>query len=123
MTGYIIRRLLQVIPITFGILTMIFLLIHLIPGDPALQIAGENARAADVERVRKQLGLDRPLWDQYLTYLSGIVRGDLGTSFRTQQPVLDQVFDRYPATLQLAFRSEEHTSELQSPCNLVCRLL
>ncbi|MGH9456307.1 MAG: nickel ABC transporter permease [Thermoanaerobaculia bacterium] len=103
MTAYILRRLLQVIPITFGILTLIFLLIHLIPGDPAVQIAGENARAADVERVRKQLGLDRPLWEQYLDYLSGLVRGDLGRSFRTQQEVTEEVMARYPATLQLAF--------------------
>ncbi|HVR44397.1 MAG TPA: ABC transporter permease [Thermoanaerobaculia bacterium] len=103
MATYIIRRLIQVIPITFGILTMIFLLIHLIPGDPAVQIAGENARAADVERVRRQLGLDRPLWEQYVAYLAGIAKGDLGTSFRTQRAVTDEVFDRYPATLQLAF--------------------
>lgn len=102
MTAYIIRRLAQVIPITFGILTLIFLLIHMIPGDPALQIAGENARAEDVERVRIQLGLDKPLWEQYVSYLSGLVRGDLGRSFRTQQPVTDMVFERYPATIQLA---------------------
>lgn len=103
MTAYIIRRLIQVIPITFGILTLIFLLIHMIPGDPALQIAGENARAEDVERVRQQLGLDKPVWEQYLSYLGGIFRGDLGRSFRTQQPVMDTVLERYPATLQLAF--------------------
>ncbi|MCA1733290.1 MAG: ABC transporter permease, partial [Acidobacteria bacterium] len=103
MTAYIIRRLIQVIPITFGILTLIFLLIHMIPGDPALQIAGENARAQDVERVRVQLGLDKPIWEQYLSYLGGIFRGDLGRSFRTQQPVMDTVMERYPATLQLAF--------------------
>ncbi len=103
MTTYIIRRLIQVIPITFGILTLIFALIHMIPGDPAAQIAGENARAADVERVRRDLGLDKPLWQQYVAYLSGLVRGDLGTSFRTQRPVAEEVFARYPATLQLAF--------------------
>ncbi|HEY0788901.1 MAG TPA: ABC transporter permease [Thermoanaerobaculia bacterium] len=103
MTAYIIRRLIQVIPITFGIMTLIFALIHMIPGDPAVQIAGEGARAADVERVRHQLGLDKPLWEQYVDYLGGVVKGDLGVSFRTQQPVAQQVFQRYPATLQLAF--------------------
>lgn len=102
MTAYILRRLLQVIPITFGILTLIFLLIHLIPGDPAAQIAGENARAADVERVRRELGLDKPLWEQYVAYLTGLVRGDLGQSFRTRQPVADEVLARYPATIELA---------------------
>lgn len=102
MTQYLIRRILQVIPITFGILTLIFSLIHLIPGDPAVQIAGENARASDVQRVREQLGLDRPLWEQYVSYLSDLARGDLGTSFRTGSKVSEEIWARYPATLQLA---------------------
>src|SRR5688500_3585215 len=103
MTQYIIRRLLQMIPITLGILTLIFSLIHLIPGDPALQIAGETARPEDVERVRKQLGLDRPLVEQYVTYLGKLAKGDLGRSFRTQESVAKEIFARYPATMQLAF--------------------
>ena len=103
MTQYIIRRLLQMIPITLGILTLIFALIHLIPGDPAIQIAGENARPEDVAQVRKELGLDKPLWEQYVSYLSGLVRGDLGTSFRTREEVSKEIWARYPATLQLAF--------------------
>src|SRR5687768_15919231 len=103
MFQYLIRRLLQVIPITFGILTLIFSLIHLIPGDPAIQIAGENARAEDVQRVRESLGLNRPLWEQYVSYLGNIAKGDLGTSFRTGESVAEQIKTRYPATLQLAF--------------------
>ncbi len=103
MTQYLIRRLLQVVPITFGILTLIFSLIHMIPGDPAVQIAGENARAEDVQRVRVELGLDKPLWQQYVTYLGNMVKGDFGTSFRTGSKVSEQIWDRYPATLQLAF--------------------
>jgi peptide/nickel transport system permease protein len=103
MTQYLIRRILQVIPITLGILTLIFSLIHLIPGDPARSIAGENARAEDVERVRAQLGLDRPLAEQYFTYLKGLAKGDLGTSFRTGESVATQIKARYPATMQLAF--------------------
>ena len=102
MTQYLIRRILQVIPITLGILTLIFSLIHLIPGDPAVQIAGENARAEDVLRVRQQLGLDRPLWEQYVDYLGDLARGDLGTSFRTGSKVSEEIMARYPATLQLA---------------------
>jgi len=102
MTQYIIRRLIQVIPITFGILTLVFSLIHLIPGDPAIQIAGENARPEDVQRVREELGLNQPLWKQYATYLGRLAHGDMGRSFRTQEKVSKEIFARYPATLQLA---------------------
>ena len=103
MTQYIIRRLLQMIPITLGILTLIFSLIHLIPGDPAVQIAGEGARPQDVQAVRKALGLDKPLWKQYVTYLGNLAKGDLGRSFRTNESVAKEIAARYPATMQLAF--------------------
>ena len=102
MTQYIIRRLLQMVPITLGILTLIFSLIHLIPGDPAAQIAGEGARPQDIENVRKSLGLDKPLWQQYVTYLTNLAKGDLGRSFRTNESVAKEIRDRYPATIQLA---------------------
>jgi peptide/nickel transport system permease protein len=102
---YILRRFLQMIPITFGILTLVFSLIHLIPGDPAVQIAGENARPEDVQQVRKALGLDRPLWSQYVSYLTHVIRGDLGRSFQTNEAVTKQIAQRYPATMQLAFGS------------------
>jgi ABC-type dipeptide/oligopeptide/nickel transport system permease component len=102
MSQYLIRRLLQIIPITLGILTLIFSLIHLIPGDPAAQIAGENARAEDVQRVRTELGLDQPLWRQYVTYLNNLAHGNLGTSFRTGESVAEAIRTRYPATMQLA---------------------
>ncbi len=103
MTQYIIRRLLQMIPITLGILTLVFSLIHLIPGDPAIQIAGEGARPQDIENVRKALGLDQPLWSQYVHYLGRIAHGDLGRSFRTNESVATEIRARYPATIQLAF--------------------
>jgi len=102
MTQYIIRRLLQMIPITLGIITLIFALIHLIPGDPAVQIAGEGARPEDVAQVRKALGLDQPLWKQYVTYLGNLAKGDLGVSFRTGTSVAEEIGARYPATIQLA---------------------
>src|SRR5688500_5953334 len=103
MTQYIIRRFLQMIPITLGILTPIFSLNHLIPGDPATQIAGEGARPQDVLNVRKALGLDQPLWKQYVTYLNNLAHGDLGRSFRTGESVAAEIRVRYPATMQLAF--------------------
>lgn len=102
MTQYIIRRFLQMIPIAFGILTLVFSLIHLIPGDPALQIAGEGARPEDVANIRKSLGLDDPLWTQYVHYIGKVFRGDLGTSFQTNEAVSKQIASRYPATIQLA---------------------
>jgi peptide/nickel transport system permease protein len=103
MTQYILRRLLQMIPITFGILTLVFSLIHLIPGDPAVQIAGENARPEDVREVRRALGLDKPLWTQYVTYLGRVAHGDLGRSFQTNEAVTVEIRQRYPATIELAF--------------------
>ena len=105
MAQYIIRRLLQMIPITLGILTLIFSLIHLIPGDPAVQIAGEGARPEDVQAVRTALGLDEPLWKQYVTYLTHLAKGDLGRSFRTNTSVAEEIRARYPATIQLALGS------------------
>jgi peptide/nickel transport system permease protein len=103
MAQYIIRRLLQLIPITLGILTLIFSLIHMIPGDPAMQIAGEGARPEDVTAIRKALGLDQPLWSQYVHYLGRLAHGDLGVSFRTSTPVAQEIRQRYPATIELAF--------------------
>src|ERR1044072_1933730 len=102
MTQYILRRLIQMIPITFGILTLVFSLIHLIPGDPAVQIAGEGARPEDIIAVRKALGLDEPLLKQYRHYLVRIVQGDLRKSFPTGDPVVKAIAERYPATIQLA---------------------
>jgi peptide/nickel transport system permease protein len=90
------------IPITLGILTLIFSLIHLIPGDPAMQIAGDGARPEDVQKIRERLGLDQPLWKQYVTYLGKLAKGDLGRSFRTDESVAKEIADRYPATIQLA---------------------
>ena len=105
MTQYIIRRLAQMIPITFGIVTLIFSLIHLVPGDPAVQIAGENARPEDVRQVRHALGLDQPLGRQYINYLTSLLHGDLGRSFLTNESVAVQIRQRYPATIELALGS------------------
>ena len=102
MTQYIIRRLLQMVPITLGILTLVFSLIHLIPGDPAAAVAGEGARPEDIAAVRAELGLDQPLWKQYITYLNNVAHGDLGRSFRTHEKVSKEIRERYPATIQLA---------------------
>jgi ABC-type dipeptide/oligopeptide/nickel transport system permease component len=102
MTRYLARRLVLTIPVLFGVITLVFSLIHLVPGDPAQSMLGEGATQADIERLRHQLGLDAPLTTQYVAYLGGIARGDLGQSFRTGAPVVSQLAERIPATAQLA---------------------
>jgi len=99
---YLTRRLVLTIPVLLGVATLVFSLIHLIPGDPAQAMLGEGASEADVVQLRRQLGLDRPLAEQYFAFLVGLARADLGTSLRTGTPVLSQIVERMPATLELA---------------------
>lgn len=102
MTGYLLRRLAQTVPILFLVATLVFSLIHLIPGDPVEILLGESAREADVQALRARLGLDRPLGAQYMAFLSGLVRGDLGISVASGRPVTEVIGEHYPATLELA---------------------
>jgi peptide/nickel transport system permease protein len=96
-------RLLLSIPSIWLIVTMVFLLAHIVPGDPVQQMLGEGARAEDMDQLRHALGLDAPILTQYGRYLSQVVRGNLGESFRYQQPVARVILSHYPATLELAF--------------------
>jgi ABC-type dipeptide/oligopeptide/nickel transport system permease component len=102
MVRYLVRRLLLTIPVLLGVATLVFALIHLVPGDPAQAMLGEGATLEEVERLRGQLGLDRPLPAQYVDFLGGILRGDLGTSFRYGTPVTEQIRTRLPNTALLA---------------------
>ena len=102
MIRFLSLRLLLALPALWLILTMVFLLAHIVPGDPVQQMLGEGARAEDLQQLRHTLGLDLPLGVQYGRYLAGILHGDLGESFRFQQPVLRVVASHYPATLELA---------------------
>jgi ABC-type dipeptide/oligopeptide/nickel transport system permease component len=102
MGRFLARRLVLTIPVLLGVATLVFSLIHLIPGDPAQAMLGEAAPQSDVEELRRQLGLDRPLLEQYGTFLGGLVKGDLGTSLRTGLPVTEQIVERMPATFELA---------------------
>jgi peptide/nickel transport system permease protein len=99
---FLVRRLALTLPVVLGVATLVFALIHLIPGDPAQAMLGETASEEDVEALRQRLGLDRPLIEQYGAFLSGVARGDLGTSLRTNEPVATAIVDRLPATLELA---------------------
>ena len=102
MTSFLVRRLALSIPVLAGVATLVFSLIHMIPGDPAQAMLGEAASQADVEALRHTLGLDRPLLGQYGHFLGGLARGDLGTSLRTGEPVAQQIRDRVSATMELA---------------------
>jgi len=102
MAAYLVRRLLLTIPVLLGVATLVFALIHLVPGDPAQAMLGEGASQEEVQRLRTSLGLDRPLLAQYTGFLGGLVRGDLGTSFRYNTPVTQQITSRLGNTAKLA---------------------
>lgn len=102
MIRYIALRLLLALPALWLIVSLVFLLAHVVPGDPVVQMLGEGARADDVQQLRHSLGLDVPVFAQYRHYLAGVVRGNLGESFRFQQPVARVVLSHFPATLELA---------------------
>jgi peptide/nickel transport system permease protein len=105
MLAFIIRRLLMTLPVVWIVVTLVFSLIHIVPGDPVALMLGEGASIAEVEGLRHELGLDRPFLEQYRTYLAGLIRGDLGISFRNQETVTSVIFQRYPATIELAVAS------------------
>ena len=102
MRRYLIRRLLLTVPVLIGVATLVFALIHLVPGDPAQAMLGDGASQDEVLKLRRTLGLDRPLLVQYRSFMGGIVRGDLGTSFRYNAPVTAQIRERFPNTATLA---------------------
>ena len=102
MIRHIFLRMLYTVPALWLILTMVFLLVHIVPGDPVQQMLGQDARAEDLTELRHSLGLDRPIRAQYVRYLEGLVRGDWGQSLRFAAPVRGIVLDRFPATLELS---------------------
>ena len=102
MLRYALRRLGQAIPTLVAVSLLTFAMIRLIPGDPAVLIAGEEATPEMLRGIREQLALDRPLLEQYLAYAGGLARGDLGTSIRSKQPVSVELASRIPATVELA---------------------
>lgn len=102
MSRHITARLLLLLPTLFGVVTAVFLVIHLIPGDPVEAMLGESAMATEKEALRHELGLDHPLLVQYGGYLTGLAHGDLGASIVTRRPVFFEIASRWPATLELA---------------------
>ena len=102
MTGTILRRLLSMLPVMAIVAICVFLLLHLAPGDPASIIAGENATPENIARIRAQLGLDQPVWKQFLVWLLALVQGDLGTSMFWGDPVASLIAQRAEPTVSLA---------------------
>ncbi len=102
MLNYLIKRLISTIPVLIGISLLLFFMLRMLPGDPAQVLAGQMASPEEIENIRHQLGLDRPVYEQYAVYLSRLVRLDLGLSARTQNPVIDEIWARLPNTILLA---------------------
>lgn len=102
MKRIIVRRLSLLILVLFGVTLITFAMSHVIPGDPARMMVGQRASEETLQKVREDLGLDQPVWAQYLLYIRGLLSGDLGTSIRTQQPVISDLAAFFPATLELA---------------------
>ncbi len=102
MIGFIVNRVLSLIPTVLGISVLVFFMIHLVPGDPAEMMLGERASEQALQEVREQLGLDRPLYVQYGRFLSRLAQGDLGRALRTNEKITTEIAERFPATLELS---------------------
>lgn len=106
MVRYIIKRLFMMIPILIGVILIVFILNEITPGDPARSLAGDSTNIHDIERIREELGLDKPVAERFVNYIIGIVtRGDLGISYSTKQPVAKEVAARFPTTFLLTLVS------------------
>ncbi|MBM7053736.1 ABC transporter permease [Streptomyces durocortorensis] len=103
MGRYVARRLLQMIPVFIGSTLLVFLMMYALPGDPVRALAGEqHVDPAQIAQIKADLGLDQPIWQQYLQYLGNLFQGDLGTQIGTKRPVADVIADAYPITVRLA---------------------
>jgi len=119
MARHLLHRFLLTLPALWLVLTLVFLLIHIVPGDPVEQMLGEGAAPGQVAELRHSLGLDRPVPVQYGRYLWEVAHGDLGQSFKFQAPVRRVIFERYPATMQLAFLALLVCAAIAIPAGLI----
>lgn len=97
----ILRRIAAMVPTLLGVIVCIFLITRVLPGDPARTLAGENAADSVVEKLREQMGLNKPVWEQFVDYFAGLLRGDLGFAWHTGRPVAEDFALRFPATVEL----------------------
>ncbi len=103
---YIVMRALLVIPTVFILLTLVFFILRILPGDPIVAMLGQKVPPEVLEKLRAELGLNKPIWEQYIDYLSHVIRGDLGRSMIWgRRPVIEEIMDRFPATLELTIFS------------------
>jgi peptide/nickel transport system permease protein len=102
MGKYFVRRAIEAIPVIFGVSVLVFMLLHLIPGDPAMAMLGERATQENIQALRTQLGLDKPLYEQYVIWMGRLARGDLGNTVRGNIPVSSEIRNRFPATVELS---------------------
>ncbi len=119
MSQYILRRLLVLPIVLLGVSVLVFMVLHLVPGNPAQVIAGPDAPPETVAAIEKQLGLDKPLPEQYAIYLGRVLHGDLGRSLRTKRPVLTDVMDALPKTIELALAAAIITPIVAIPLGVV----
>ncbi len=117
-----LRRLLQALPVLFGVIVITFLLTRALPGDPAVYFAGPAADEKSIAEIRKSLGLDRSLPEQFLIYLGDLAEGDLGQSLSTGQPVLSDLLSRLPASLELTFAALLLSTAIALPIGIVAAL-
>ena len=116
---FLVRRALLTIPVLLGVATLVFSLMHLVPGDPAQAMLGDGASPQDIAELRASLGLDRPLASQYAAFLRQALAGDLGRSFRTGQPVTEMIAERVPATAELALAAMTVAILLALPLGII----
>ena len=102
MAKYILKRMLALIPVIFGVTLVVFLIMQMAPGDPARMIAGEMASQEQVDELREEMGLNDPVLLRYFNYMADFFRGDLGESYFKHRPVMDEIMDRFPYTAKLA---------------------
>jgi peptide/nickel transport system permease protein len=122
MGRFLLRRVMLTIPVLLGVATLVFALIHLVPGDPAQAMLGDSAAPSDVAELRTKLGLDRPLLAQYERYMAGLVRGDLGTSFRYGTPVRREIAQRMGPTTELALTAMVVAVVIAIPLGVIAAL-
>jgi peptide/nickel transport system permease protein len=116
---FLVRRLLLTVPVLLGVATLVFSLIHLVPGDPVQAMLGDSASPQDIAELRGRLGLDRPLYAQYGAFLKGLATGNLGSSLRTNQRVTAAILERLPATFELAFAAMFVATLIAIPLGIV----
>lgn len=119
MTAFVLRRLILAIPVLLGVSVLVFLILHLTPGNPALVVAGPDAPPEVVREVELALGLDQPLYVQYARYLSRIVRGDFGRSIRSREQVFERLINTFPVTLNLAMVGVVVTTAVSVPMGIL----